>query len=233
MNNNNNNNVIIWWAHSCRCAGGESSRYHLTQYIYGQGNPMPASSRLRHPPQMVPVLVILCIIDTYAVISRCVVRVGGDTTTGGWISGSVNINSVVRESATVGSSLVGGRIEKACRRRRGSDAFGTGRCGPTVVSILCQESSGNVGWLRRWSIRTSGWPYHHFHNKSFPLHLFPAPCYTRALPLSSCSTTARPIIISLSPLSPPSLSLSLSLSISTYIYIQYLYTRDGYNSSCC
>jgi len=177
---------------------------------------MPASSRLRHPPQTVPVLVILCIIDTYAVISRCVVRVGGDTTTGGWISGSVSIYSGARESATVGSPPVGGRIEKACRRRRGSDAFGTGRCGPTVVSILCQESSGNVGWLRRWSIPTSGWPYHHFHNKSFPLHLFPVPRHTRALPPSSCSTTARPITI----------SLSLSLSLYQHIYSMYTHAMD-------
>lgn len=39
---------------------------------------------------------------------------------------------------------------------------------PPFVSILCQKGPGNVGWLRRWSIPTSGWPYRHFHNKSFP-----------------------------------------------------------------
>lgn len=86
---------------------------------------------------------------------------------------------------------MGGRIEKACRRWQGSDAFGTGRCGPTVVSILCQESSGNVGWLRRWSIPTSGWPYHHFHNKSFPLHPFSPPelhtCFATVFLLYYCT----------------------------------------------
>lgn len=55
----------------------------------------------------------------------------------------------------------GGRIEKSSTAAaRRSDAYGAGRCGPAaVVSILCRQGPGNVGWLRRWSIPTSGWPF--------------------------------------------------------------------------
>jgi hypothetical protein len=69
-------------------------------------------------------------------------------------------------SDRIGSDRWRRRIGKTQRPRRwGRETFRLGgRCGPAAVPILDQEGSGNVSWLCRWSIPTSSWPYHNFHN---------------------------------------------------------------------
>lgn len=182
---------------------------------------MPASSRLRHLPQTVPVLVILCIIDTYAVISRCVLRVGGDATTGGWISGPVSIYSGVRESATVGLPPAGGRIQKKLADGGGVVML-LARVG--VVPPLSPSCARKVP---ETSVGCAGGRYQ-----------LPVGPTTISITKASRSTSSHPHTTHVHCYRLPTLyyctfyhyfSLSLSLSIYIYIYtcryIEFIHTR--------